>query len=487
MGPSAFEECMAREKLVPIGGTIIAAVSGGPDSMYLLERLRSLSANSGEAKGFRLAAAHYEHGIRGEDSYRDRDFVSGYCAERGIPCYIGHGNVPAYAEEHGLSVETAARLLRYEFLEGCRKREEREGRSAYIATAHHEDDNAETILMHLLRGCGVQGMRGMRYRTGNIIHPMLDIPKREITEWLDSEGIPYCIDSTNEEADCTRNIMRLRVLPLLQSINPAANKNIARSGRIMSIEDDYIEENALAALKDCAKVVIGSGEIGSGLPKRLICLDRKKLSSCCTAIKRRLVMMAFDEVGAVQDIEYVHVEAVIKLLGCSPGAKTQAPGARVVLNQNNVYFFAGEKELPKEEIRRIEAAEICEGMAVRTGTGVFRLRLIRDEELKKRLIREGSPSEFTGYLDRERLSPIISIRQRAQGDMFRRVNAPGSKSLNDFFIDRKVDGVIRDILPIIFSDEKNAAFIPGCGVSELYKVTESTEAILEIGFYPDVK
>lgn len=151
----------------------------------------------------------------------------------------------------------------------------------------------------------------------------------------------------------------------------------------MSIEDDYIEENALAALKDCAKVVIGSGEIGSGLPKRLICLDRKKLSSCCTAIKRRLVMMAFDEVGAVQDIEYVHVEAVIKLLGCSPGAKTQAPGARVVLNQNNVYFFAGEKELPNEEIRRIEAAEICEGMAVRTGTGVFRLRLIRDEELKK--------------------------------------------------------------------------------------------------------
>lgn len=126
-------------------------------------------------------------------------------------------------------------------------------------------------------------------------------------------------------------------------------------------------------------------------------------------------------------------------------------------------------------------------MAVRTGTGVFRLRLIRDEELKKRLIREGSPSEFTGYLDRDRLSPIISIRQRAQGDMFRRVNAPGSKSLNDFFIDRKVDGVIRDILPIIFSDEKNAAFIPGCGVSELYKVTESTEAILEIGFYPDVK
>ena len=112
MGPSAFEECMVREKLVPFGGTIIAAVSGGPDSMYLLERLRSLSANSGEAKGFRLAAAHYEHGIRGEDSYRDRDFVSGYCAERGIPCYIGHGNVPAYAEEHGLSVETAARLLR---------------------------------------------------------------------------------------------------------------------------------------------------------------------------------------------------------------------------------------------------------------------------------------------------------------------------------------------------------------------------------------
>ena len=86
MGPSAFEECMAREKLVPVGGTIIAAVSGGPDSMYLLERLRSLSANSGEAKGFRLAAAHYEHGIRGEDSYRDRDFVSGYCAEKGIPC-----------------------------------------------------------------------------------------------------------------------------------------------------------------------------------------------------------------------------------------------------------------------------------------------------------------------------------------------------------------------------------------------------------------
>lgn len=487
MGSSAFEECMAREKLVPVGGAIIAAVSGGPDSMYLLEKLRSLSANAGEENGFRLAAAHYEHGIRGEDSCRDRDFVSCFCSERGIPCYIGHGDVPAYAEEHGLSVETAARRLRYEFLEDCRRREEADGRRAYIATAHHEDDNAETILMHLLRGCGVQGMRGMRYRAGNIIHPMLDIPKSEIIGWLDSEGIPYRIDSTNEEANCTRNIMRLRVLPLLESINPAAKKNIARSGRIMSVEDDYIEEKSLAALRDCAKVVIGSGEIGDGSPKKLVRLDRKKLSACGTAIKRRLVMMAFDEVGAVQDIEYVHVEAVIKLLGRSPGAKTQAPGAGAVLNQNNIYFFAGEGELPKAESRRIDAAELRGETAVRTGAGCFRLRLLRDEGLKEKLVREGSASEFTGYLDMDRLSPAITIRQRARGDMFRRVNAPGSKSLNDFFIDRKVDGVLRDIIPIVFSDDKNAAFIPGFGVSELYKVTESTETMLETVFYPDVK
>ena len=167
------------------GERLLCAVSGGADSMCLLHLLYSGGAD--------IIAAHYEHGIRGEESMRDARFVESWCAEHGIECVVGHGDVPGYALVHGLSIEEAARRLRYEFLQSTAK----ERGCGLIATAHNADDNAETLIFNLTRGSGALGLRGIPARRENIIRPLLGVSRAQIEQYLAENGIEHIEDSTN--------------------------------------------------------------------------------------------------------------------------------------------------------------------------------------------------------------------------------------------------------------------------------------------------
>mgnify|MGYP001017493752 CR=1 FL=1 len=173
--------------------TLLVACSGGTDSLVLLEVLNILRA----ADGAQLVCAHYEHGIRGAEARADARFVAGFWAARGIPFVLGTGDVPAYARTHGLSIETAARICRYDFLH--RVRAER-GCDA-VVLAHHADDQAETVLMHILRGSGLHGLSGMLPRAGDVIRPLLCCTKAELTAYCRERGIEARHDATNDVAD----------------------------------------------------------------------------------------------------------------------------------------------------------------------------------------------------------------------------------------------------------------------------------------------
>ena len=229
-----------KNQLICPGDGVVVGLSGGPDSVFLLYALHTLQPRM----GFTLRAVHVHHGIRGAEADRDEAFSEKLCAKLDIPFQAVHVAAPAYAAQHGLSLEEAARILRYEALEATRQ-QLGQTRAAWIAVAHHLDDQAETVLHNLVRGAGLRGLAGMENRRNHVIRPLLSIKREDILKWLKQYDIPYVTDSTNADPHYTRNRIRSTVLPELREINPEASAHIAHSAALLREADAYFHALAL--------------------------------------------------------------------------------------------------------------------------------------------------------------------------------------------------------------------------------------------------
>ena len=231
---------IGANQLIRPGDGVVVGLSGGPDSVFLLYALYTLQGRM----GFTLRAVHVHHGIRGAEADRDEAFSEKLCAKLDIPFQAVHVAAPAYAAQHGLSLEEAARILRYEALEAARQ-QLGQTRAAWIAVAHHLDDQAETVLHNLVRGAGLRGLAGMENRRNHVIRPLLSIKREDILKWLKQYDIPYVTDSTNADLHYTRNRIRSTVLPELREINPEASAHIAHSAALLREADAYFHALAL--------------------------------------------------------------------------------------------------------------------------------------------------------------------------------------------------------------------------------------------------
>lgn len=231
---------IGANQLIRPGDGVVVGLSGGPDSVFLLYALHTLQPRM----GFTLRAVHVHHGIRGAEADRDEAFSEKLCAKLDIPFQAVHVAAPAYAAQHGLSLEEAARILRYEALEAARQ-QLGQTRAAWIAVAHHLDDQAETVLHNLVRGAGLRGLAGMENRRNHVIRPLLSIKREDILKWLKQYDIPYVTDSTNADPHYTRNRIRSTVLPELREINPEASAHIAHSAALLREADAYFHALAL--------------------------------------------------------------------------------------------------------------------------------------------------------------------------------------------------------------------------------------------------
>ena len=300
--------------MLPREGIVLCAVSGGADSMCLLHWLSALS----EKYGYRVAAAHYHHGLRGAEADRDEAFVRAFCAEQEIPFYSERGDVAAEAGEHGWSLEEAGRNLRYAFL----TRTAKEIGALRIATAHNRGDNAETVLMNLIRGTGVTGLAGIRPVRGMFIRPLLDTGRDEIEQYLTEHGIAHVEDSSNGDTAFTRNRVRREILPLLKEINPRVEESICLTARLMREEENYLSRVTEQVCSDVRKT------------PGCVALRRDALSALPPALQSRVIRRMVDLLQiSKKDISARHIHAILELIQKSgPTARLSLP--RGVIAQN---------------------------------------------------------------------------------------------------------------------------------------------------------
>ncbi len=402
--------CRQEALFVP-GARVLCAVSGGADSMAMLWCLHSLSVEL----EITVSAAHFNHLLRGKASDADEAFVRDFCAKHRIPFFSGRGDVAAYAAERGIGMEEAARELRYGYLllqpSDC------------LATAHHAEDNAETVLLHLLRGSGLRGLRGMLPVQGSIVHPLLSVTKEQITEFLRQENIPWREDGSNGEDFCRRNRLRHHVLPLLKQEEPKICEKLTEQSRLLRAEDEFLDRLARELLKKAQR------EEG---------YDCKTLLEAEDVLQKRALRLMTRQVLPM-DVSLRHIEAMQELLSApSPSAELALPRGYYARRVYEVITVT--KKLPEdfaEKVLKIPGETEIPELGIK-------ISCVMAEKFEKNT---NTPFQFAVKYDMISQS-ILCVRPRREGDRMKMADGH-SKSLKKLFIERKIPRIYRQSVPVI--------------------------------------
>ena len=417
---------MIDDVLIPQNATIAVALSGGKDSMCLLHLLKSCQ----EKFNIKVKAVNVEHGIRGQDSVNDSAFVKEYCQNNGIELMQTSVNAVEYAQKNKISVENSARILRYDFFDQIIK----DGFADYIATAHHLNDNFETILLNLFRGSGVAGLTGIPKKRDYILRPLLNVDRSQIDGYVLENGVLYVEDKTNFDDEYTRNYLRLNVIPKIIEKFPTAHFSAQKTAEILKEEDDYL--NCIAR----EKVEEKNGKYYISI-------------NLAPAIFKRAVKIALYKTGVEKDYEKVHFDDVVKLSNLQTGSKICLPKGVVAIKEyDSVCIYK------QEEIKAVKTLTF--------GVGEFDFL---DKVLK--ITSENLPNSLT--FDKDKIPSDAIIRTRREGDVFTKFGGK-TKKLKEYFIDKKIPLLDRDGIPLVAVDN-DVLLIFGVEISEKIKVDEKTE------------
>ena len=427
------------------GKKICVAFSGGVDSTALLHFL----LQNREKYGYFLSAVHCEHGIRGEESLRDKAFAENLCKEWGVRLFLFSENCPARAEREKKSLETVAREFRLECFQSLIDNEQAD----FIATAHHKNDEAETVLFRLARGAALSGAKGILAKDGWKIRPFLTWSKGEIVEYAAKNALPYCEDATNFEPCATRNKLRLQVLPALENAVAGATENLARFAALASKDDEYLytlSEKLLYKDKSGGYTVLFSKE------------EPLFSRACLTALKA---------LGLARDYTSAHLESVFLLQNVERGARLDLP-KRVRAEKTGkgirFYIFEGtdEKILPLSMEKPFSENGFDGGRY--------------EVSVEKAPSLENNTEWKVLRVDAEKIPDDATFRFRREGDVFKKFGGK-SKSLKKFFNEEKLDVSIRGSLPLIASKAGNQVYaVCGVEIADCLKITEDTQRVLYI-------
>ena len=427
------------------GERVGVGVSGGVDSIVLLELLEELR---GELR-LELFVLHLDHGIRGEESRRDLEFVRERAQEKGIPFFCREVDTPSYAKQEKLSLEEAARQLRYSFFEEAI----RELGLERVALGHTADDQLETVLMALLRGSGIKGLKGMPPKRGPYIRPLIRIWRKEIKEYARKRGLRYVLDSSNLDPSFLRNRIRLQLLPLLEGFNPRIRERLLEMAEILREEDEALEDFARDRLGQLVR------ERGEGLR-----LDLEGLRDLPRGLASRVLSLAYILLSD-QDLPYRHRRALLDMVWGGV-RRMDLPGELLALKEGDTLYLG-----PEPKVRTIEEKVLLiPGVTVLEGTGMA----IEAEVLEGP---PGPPSPELAYLDLDKLHLPLTVRSPREGDRFVPSGMKGKKKLQDFFVDLKVPRHRRPQIPVVLSGGE-ICWVAGMRVDERFKATAETKRTL---------
>ena len=418
--------------MLPRGGKVLCAVSGGADSICLLHLLHSLSAEG----GFQVAAAHYHHGMRGEAADADAAFVEHFCKERNIPCVVERGDVYGEAARRGLGVEETGRELRYEFL---RRTAEQLGCDR-IATAHNADDNLETLLLHLTRGAGLHGLAGIPPRRGDLVRPLLTTPRADIEAYLEEHHLAHVEDCTNTDERYARNKLRRQVIPVLRELNPRLTERSVETMGYLRADNDYL--NAQAAMA-CSHARWAEDDL---VIEAHYIAERPAASAPRAA--RRLLEMTGD---GNTDCSAAHLKAVVDLaVGDDPSAVAFLPNGRLAQRVYKELLITTQSDNPVMTPCPLNT----DGETAPEGTDwrcSCRAVTCPPKEQQK-------PNAW--YLSQEVQGSLV-LRPRQTGD---ELALPGrdTKTLKKWMIDEKIPRRDRDRIPVL-ADERGVLAAAGLG------------------------
>lgn len=437
--------------MVSPGMTVLVGFSGGADSAALLQMLWEY----GKEHEIKVRAVHVNHGIRGEEAMRDQRFCEQFCADREIPFEAVREDVPALAKREGISLEEAGRKVRYDIFEKYLA----EGLADRVALAHHQNDQAETMLFRLMRGTGLRGLRGMEPVRVPYIRPFLCVCRQEIEDWLREKGISWVEDGSNQELEYTRNQIRHLVLAPMEQIRPGAAVRMAETAEQLLELEDFLNRELAEVLE--WYVVFEEGQCS-------IRLDAfRKLHP---AIQKPLILYCLEQLmGDSHRLEAVHLQQVCALAYGKRGSRVTLPG--------DIYAVLGYEELVLKcgyGQDRTEETVCCEV----PGEYEF-LGEKFSFSLEKREKNEEIPVNcYTKWFDYDKIRQGIVLRTRQPGDYL--ANGKGAhKKLKDYLIDCKVPREERDRC-ILLADGRHIIWVVGMRISEDYKVTEQTRRILKV-------
>jgi len=448
-----------KHQMIACGDTVIIAVSGGPDSLCLAHVLYSLQ----EKLNFTVRIAHFNHRFRGIAADADAAYVSQWCMESEIPYNYGEAEVAVEAEKTGESFEMAARRLRYQFLEelagqyGARR----------IAVGHHRGDQAETVLMNLMRGSGLDGLAGIRpVRDQRIIRPLLGVSRSEIERYCIEHQLIPRVDHTNSDTEYTRNRIRLETIPLLKTLyNPNLEEALSRTAALLADDADYIGKQTNEVFQRLVQAE------GDGLRMNL-----REFNQLHAAIQRRILRGVVHHLrGNRMDFSNDAVEQIREL------SLRKQSGKHFVfrdLNFQIVYEELWIRPIPTQltaEFREQKVPIAILPLIVETDWGTLSVDSEPLESLPDTLDR----GPWSVLLDRDSIVGDLRIRSRRAGDQFWPLGASGRRKLKEYLIDRKIPRGERDKIPILCDSEK-ILWVGGCMPDHRVRIVESTENVLSV-------
>ncbi len=454
-----------RNNLLLSQHKLLVAVSGGPDSVCLLCILAKLQ----EELGIKLHVAHLNHLLRGAESEADAQYVSNLVRCLGIPATIGQRDVKAYQAQHYLSLEEAAREVRYAFLAEVARSIE----VSQVAVGHTIDDHIETILMHLIRGTGIRGLCGLQpsslWQSSEdsltIIRPLLSVSRQETVSYCHEHQLNPRIDTSNLSLSPLRNRIRLQLLPLLQSYNPHIAEALLRTARIATDDLAFLDGEIVRLWDEVVQ------EKGSS-----IILDKERFGLLSSALQRHLLRTAIEKLlGNLKDIETRHIEEIMTALTKPAGKRISLPRGLVFTIEYDKFLLGSDPAvLSPFPALGAEFPLKIPGETQLPGWRVEATIIGREEVMEKK-------GEFTAYLDLGKTGDKLLVQPRQAGDRFQPLGMSQPKKLGEFMVDAKIPHAWRERIPIVCSPE-HIIWVVGYRIDERVKVTDSTKQVLCLEF-----